>query len=106
MLIVSFSRSLFSPAPELINRSLPAKSTAEDVSRVLIRDQEHLPRLSIASHLSSVSGLTPRILSVKTECDREDRSFINVAATARRERARSSNVETCRGLLNGTERDI
>lgn len=29
MLIVSFNRSLFSPAPEVVSLSLPAKSTAE-----------------------------------------------------------------------------
>lgn len=61
-----------------------------------------LPRLSIASHFSSVKGLTPLTLSVKTECERDDRSFIRVAATARLELARSSSVATDRGLLSGT----
>jgi hypothetical protein len=58
--------------------------------------------LSIASHRSSVRGLTPFTLRVKTEWDREERSFMRVAATARLEEARSSKVATDRGLLSGT----
>jgi hypothetical protein len=58
--------------------------------------------LSIASHRSSVKGFTPFTLSVKTEWDREERSFMSVAATARLEEARSSRVATDRGLLSGT----
>jgi hypothetical protein len=101
MLIVSLSRSLLSPAPEDASRSDPAKSTAHQ----LISSQDEqgsLPRLSIASHFSSVRGLTPLTLRVKTEWDREERSFIRVAATARLELALSSNVDTDRGLLRGT----
>jgi hypothetical protein len=69
----------------------------------LVCTKSDVPRLSIASHLSSVSGFTPLTLSVKTECDREERSFIKVAATARRELARSRRVATDRGLLSGTD---
>jgi len=61
-----------------------------------------IPRLSIASHRSSVNGFTPFTLRVKTEWDREERSFMSVAATARLEEARSSRVATDRGLLSGT----
>lgn len=68
--------------------------------------QKSLPRLSIASLRSSVSGLIPLTLSVKTECDRDDRSFMSVAATARRDRALSSSVATERGLLSGTTQSI
>jgi hypothetical protein len=60
------------------------------------------PRLSIASHFSSVRGLNPFTLRVKTECDRDDRSFIKVAATALLDLAFSRSVDTCRELLKGT----
>ena len=60
----------------------------------LLFHSERLPRLSMASHFSSVRGFVPRTLSVKTEWDRDERSFMSVAATARRDRARSSKVDT------------
>lgn len=86
MLIVSFSLSLFSPAPDVASRSLPARST----------------RLRVPSQLSPVSELKPLTLRAKTECDRDERSFMSVAATARRPRARSSRTETWRELDSGT----
>lgn len=101
MLIVSFNLSLFSPAPEVANLSLPAKSTAECEPYTPLCSF-NVPRFSIASHFSSVRGLNPLTLRVKTEWERDDRSFISVAATARRLRALSSNVDTCLALLSGT----
>lgn len=104
MLMVSLSRSLFSPAPEVASRSDPAKSTELiSLSPYHACRNNTLPKFSIASHFSSVRGLTPFTLRVKTECERDDRSFIRVAATARRDRARSSRVATERGLLSGTD---
>ena len=105
ILIVSFNRSLLSPAPDEASRSDPARSTTS-LDQIPFFEESDVPRLSIASHLSSVSGFTPLTLRVKTECDRDDRSFIRVAATARRELARSSRVATDRGLLSGTDHQL
>lgn len=71
MLCVSFSRSLSPAAPLELRRSLPAKST----------------RFRLPSQLSPVCVFVPDSRSVKTECEREERSFISVAATVRRELA-------------------
>jgi hypothetical protein len=78
MLIVSLSRSLLSPAPDEARRSDPARST----------------RLRTPSHDSPVRLLDPMTRSEKTECERDERSFISVAATARRVLALSSRPRT------------
>jgi hypothetical protein len=71
MLCVSFNRSLSPAAPLELRRSLPAKST----------------RLRLPSQVSPVCVFVPEIRSVKTEWEREERSFMSVAATVRRELA-------------------
>jgi hypothetical protein len=86
ILCVSLSRSLSLPAPLEFSRSDPARST----------------RLSEPSHVSLVSGFEPLMRSVKTECEREERSFMSVAATVRRDCARKSSERTCEGDSRGT----
>lgn len=85
MFWVSFRRSLCPAAPLEFKRSLPARST----------------RLRLPSHRSPVCSLHPEIRRVKTECDREERSFISVAATVRREFASRKSAETSRGVRRG-----
>jgi len=82
---VSRTRSLSAPFAKLtFNLSLPARST----------------RFKLPSHRSPVPAhpstptLTPLMRKVKTECEREDRSFINVAATLRRDWARERRDRT------------
>src|SRR6266850_884621 len=82
---VSRRRSLSFPAPLALSRSLPARST----------------RFSAPSHTWPVCVLVPRMRSVKTECEREERSFISVAATVRREFAVASRERTCAGERSG-----
>ena len=48
----------------------------------------------------------PLIRKVKTECEREDRSFMRVAATVRRDCARRSRDRTCAGDSRGTIKEI
>ena len=86
MFCVSRRRSLSPAAPLFSNRSLPAKST----------------RFRLPSHASPVSVFCPRIRSVNTECDRDERSFISVAATVRRDCASESSVRTCAAVASGT----
>lgn len=86
MFWVSFRRSLSPAAPLEFKRSLPARST----------------RLRLPSHRSPVCSLQPKIRRVKTECDRDERSFISVAATARREFACRRSTLTSRGVHKGT----
>ena len=81
ILCVSRSRSLWFPAPLAFNRSLPARST----------------RFSAPSHAWPVCVFVPRMRSVNTECEREERSFIRVAATMRREFAIARSERTWAG---------
>lgn len=69
MLCVSFRRSLSLPAPLLFKRSEPARST----------------RFRDPSHDSPLWEFAPEIRRVNTEWERDDRSFIKVEATVRRE---------------------
>jgi hypothetical protein len=85
MFCVSFKRSLCPAAPLEFKRSLPARST----------------RLRLPSHRSPVCSLHPEIRSVNTECDRDERSFISVAATVRREFASRRIADTSRGVRSG-----
>jgi hypothetical protein len=78
---VSRRRSLCFPAPLAFNRSLPARST----------------RFSAPSHTWPVCVFVPRMRSVNTECEREERSFIRVAATMRREFAIARRERTWAG---------
>ena len=85
MFWVSFRRSLSPAAPLEFSRSLPARST----------------RLRLPSHRSPVCSLHPEMRRVKTECDRDERSFISVAATVRREFASRKSAVTSRGVRRG-----
>ena len=66
-------------------RSLAAKSRSESRSSVA------------AEHDSPVWSLVPNTRSVNTEWERDERSFINVAATLRRDCATNSSEATCAG---------
>jgi len=59
-------------------------------------------RFKQPSHASFVILFTPLTRNVKTECDREERSFIKVVATARRDCARWRSEATWPGLVSGT----
>lgn len=89
MFWVSFSLSLSLPAPLEFSRSDPARST----------------RLSDPSQVSWVKGFEPLMRNVKTECEREERSFMSVAATVRRDCARRSRDRTCEGDSRDTVND-
>jgi len=106
MWMVSFNRSLFVPAPDESRRSLPARSTERQLTGFWLEGRLNPPKFSMASQLSWVKGFAPLTLSVKTECERDERSFMSVAATARRDRAFSRSVETWWGLLRGTVRQL
>lgn len=86
ILCVSLNRSLSLPAPLFSNLSLPAKST----------------RFSVPSHVSPVCPFSPDMRNVKTECEREDRSFMSVLATVRRDWAMERRERTCEGERRGT----
>lgn len=93
ILCVSRTRSLSAPFAKLtFKRSLPARST----------------RFKLPSHRSPVPGqpamptLTPLMRSVKTECERDERSFIIVAATLRRDWAIARSERTCDGEVRLT----
>ena len=85
MFCVSRSLSLSLPAPLVFSRSLPARST----------------RFSAPSHVCPVCALVPRMRSVNTECERDERSFMSVAATVRREFASASRERTSAGVRRG-----
>lgn len=83
---VSFSLSRSFAAPLELRRSLPARST----------------KFSEPEHDSPVWVLWPVTRRVKTLCDREERSFMSVAATVRRFCARWRRAWTWEGELSGT----
>jgi hypothetical protein len=59
-------------------------------------------RFKQPSHASPVIRFTPLTRSVKIECDREERSFIQVVATARRDCACWRSEATWLGPVSGT----
>jgi len=59
-------------------------------------------RFKQPSHASPVILFTPLTRNVKTECDREERSFIQVVATARRDCACWRSEATWLGPVSGT----
>lgn len=83
---VSFNRVGSEPAPDEDSLSLPARST----------------RFSTPEQLSFVIAFRPVSRSENTEWEREERSFISVAATARRFLAFASRECTSSGRFNGT----
>ncbi len=92
MFCVSRTLSRSAPLAKLtFSLSLPARST-----RFKLPSQ----RSPVPEH-PSMPTFTPLIRKVKTECEREDRSFINVAATLRRDWARASRERTWEGEDRG-----
>jgi hypothetical protein len=85
MFCVSRRRAGSAPAPLALRRSLPARST----------------RFRLASQRSPVRAFVPATRSVNTLCERDERSFISVAATLRRPCARASSARTCAGERRG-----
>lgn len=63
-------------------------------------------RFKQPSHASPVIRFTPLTRNVKTECDREERSFIQVVATARRDCACWRSEATWPGPVSGTVYNI
>ena len=88
MFCVSLTLSLSAPFAKLtLSLSLPAKST-----RFKLPSQ----RSPVPGH-PSMPTLIPLMRSVNTECEREERSFMSVAATLRRDWATARRARTCEG---------
>lgn len=88
---VSLTLSLSAPFAKLtLSLSLPARST-----RFKLPSQ----RSPVPGH-PSMPTLTPLMRSVNTECEREERSFMSVAATLRRDWATARRERTCEGEVS------
>jgi hypothetical protein len=105
---VSLRRSLSLAAPLEESLSDPAKSWIHTPRLVSIEKRDRkgkggrTTRFKHPSHASPVVLFTPLARNVKMECDREERSFIQVVATARRDCACWRREETWLGLVSGT----
>ena len=102
---VSLRRSLSFAAPLDESLSDPAKSYTPSFRQhqgEKGKEKERTTRFKQPSHASPVIRFVPFTRNVKTECDREERSFIQVVATARRDCACWRSEATWLGPVSGT----